>query len=60
MNDADVLDNGGRRFNIERRKFSYTNYFPERRTGEDRRSGVDERKNIYAREEGVERRSAFF
>lgn len=59
MNDAYVLDNGGRRFGIDRRKFSYTNYFPERRSGEDRRSGVDKRKKIYARREGIERRSVF-
>jgi hypothetical protein len=58
MSDAYILDNGGRRFVIERRKFSYTNYFPERRSGKDRRNGADRRKG-YAHREGIERRSVF-
>ncbi|MDL2124149.1 MAG: hypothetical protein LWX51_13980 [Deltaproteobacteria bacterium] len=58
MSDAYILDNGGRRFGIERRKFSYTNYFPERRFGNDRRKGVDRRKGC-AHREGIERRSVF-
>lgn len=59
MNNADVFDNEGRRSGIERRKFSYSNHFPERRCGEDRRSGVDRRKKIHARREDIERRSVF-
>jgi len=58
MSDAYILDNGGRRLGIERRKFSYTNYFPERRFGKDRRNGVDRRKGC-AHREVIERRSVF-
>ena len=58
MGDAYILDNGGRRSGIERREFSYTNYFPERRSGKDRRNEVDRRKKHYAHREGIERRSA--
>ena len=57
MNDANVLDNGGRRSGIDRRRFSYTNHFPERRSGENRRNRVDRRKEYYAYGEGIERRS---
>lgn len=59
MSDAYVLDNGGRRSGFERRKFSYTNHFPERRSSKDRRNGVERRKNRYAHREGIERRSVF-
>jgi hypothetical protein len=31
-------DNGGRRCGLERRKFSYTQHVPERRSGCDRRA----------------------
>ena len=41
-----VQDSGGRRSNVERRKFSYTIHIPERRSGKDRRSGLDRRKNL--------------
>jgi len=58
MSDTYILDNGGRRFDLERRRFSYTNYLPERRYGKDRRIGVDRRKGC-AQREGVERRSVF-
>jgi hypothetical protein len=30
-------DNGGKRSGIERRRFSYSDHIPERRSGEDRR-----------------------
>ena len=36
--------NGGRRSGAERRKFSYTLYIPERRSGRDRRKKPDRRK----------------
>ena len=36
-------DNGGRRLGIERREFSYDQHIPERRSGKDRRSGLDRR-----------------
>ena len=44
-------DNGGRRFRLERREFSYSIYSPERRSDKDRRSGRDRRKSkrtVYA------------
>ncbi|MEJ5358054.1 MAG: hypothetical protein WHT06_05215 [Desulfobacterales bacterium] len=42
----DVLpDNGGRRRLLERRRFLYTCYIPERRSGADRRRGDDRRQN---------------
>ncbi|MEJ2168772.1 MAG: hypothetical protein P8X90_24925 [Desulfobacterales bacterium] len=34
---VDMIDNGGRRLGIERREFTYSDYYPERRTGIDRR-----------------------
>lgn len=37
-------DNGGRRSGIERREFSYDQHIPERRSGEDRRSGKERRR----------------
>ncbi len=38
------LDNEGRRSGADRRTYTYTEYFPERRTGYDRKFGVDRRK----------------
>ena len=38
-----LIDNGGRRFGSDRRKFSYTAHIPNKRTIEDRRSGIDRR-----------------
>lgn len=38
-----LIDNGGRRLVNDRRLYSYNDYLPERRTGEDRRSGPDRR-----------------
>ncbi len=38
-------ENGGRRVSRnDRRSYSYTVYIPERRSGDDRRSGIDRRK----------------
>jgi hypothetical protein len=37
-------DNCGRRLGIDRRQFTYTMYFPERRSGKERRSGSDRRQ----------------
>ena len=34
---AYIIDHGGRRLGIERRQFDYSDYFPERRFGLDRR-----------------------
>jgi hypothetical protein len=36
-------DNGGRRSGVERRELSYYAHIPERRSGKDRRSGLDRR-----------------
>jgi len=36
-NPVYLIDNGGRRLGIERREFAYSHYYPERRTGVDRR-----------------------
>jgi len=41
--DFNTDDNGGRRSGIERRRFSYSDHIPERRSGRDRRSGKDRR-----------------
>jgi hypothetical protein len=38
-----LLDNEGRRLGIERREFSYNSHIPERRSGKERRSGLDRR-----------------
>lgn len=39
-----LCDKGGRRVGFERRRYSYTCYIPERRSGEDRRTGGDRRR----------------
>ena len=39
-----LKENGGRRLGIDRRRYSYTLYIPERRSGQDRRVGKDRRK----------------
>jgi hypothetical protein len=36
-------DNRGRRLGTDRREFSYTIHIPERRSGKERRSGLDRR-----------------
>jgi hypothetical protein len=36
-------DNGGRRMGVDQRQFSYDIYIPERRSGKERRSGLDRR-----------------
>ena len=45
-------DNGGRRFGLDRREFSYSTYIPERRNKDDRRCDLDRRK-------GLDRRKTF-
>lgn len=39
-----IADNGGTRSGIDRRKFHYTAYAPEKRSGIDRRKGFDRRR----------------
>lgn len=48
-------DNGGTRSGTDRRKFQYTAFVPEQRSGMDRRKGFDRRSRI-ARRRGAERR----
>ena len=43
MDNAGGADHGDRRFNTDRREFSYTAYLPERRSGKDRRRASDHR-----------------
>lgn len=40
-----IIDNGGARLGMDRRKFSNQIQKMERRTGKDRRSGIDRRKS---------------
>jgi len=44
MTLSGLSDNGGRRLGVDRRQFSYDFHIPERRTGRERRSGLDRRK----------------
>ena len=39
-----LYDNGGRRLGDDRRLFSYNGHIPERRSGKERRCGLDRRK----------------
>ena len=41
MNNVGLTHNENRRFGIDRREFSYTEYLPERRSGKDRRGVFD-------------------
>ena len=41
--EDNLIDNGGRRKDSERRNFNYTAHIPERRSGEDRRDGKERR-----------------
>lgn len=42
MNNKTLPDNDDRRSGIDRRRFSYAVYIPERRSNIDRRKGLDE------------------
>ena len=52
----EIIDYGGRRSEITRRKFSYDFHIPERRSGLDRRSGSDRRSECYSHRGDKERR----
>ncbi len=55
-----LIDNGGLRSYVERRRSPYLPFIPERRSKEDRRKKVDRRKiPNQRRKEGPERRSVF-
>lgn len=41
--DENLIDNGGRRKDNERRNFDYTAHIPERRSGDDRRDKRERR-----------------
>jgi hypothetical protein len=59
VNDVLAIDNGGRRSGIERRGFAYAFHIPERRSGEDRRSGFDRRIESLKPKADIERRRIF-
>jgi hypothetical protein len=48
--DDNLIDNGGRRKDSERRNFEYTAHIPERRSGEDRRERRERRAKKRAAE----------
>jgi hypothetical protein len=55
-----LRDNGGRRSGRDRRQFSYTGHIPERRSGHDRRIGLDRRRGAGTGSRmKIERRTAF-
>ena len=54
-----TIDNGGKRSGFDRRKFSYDIHIPERRSGKDRRSGVDQRTAALSSRRSKERRRIF-
>ena len=55
-----INDNGGTRCGTDRRKYSSTDTIPERRSGKERRNGVDRRRNQNFRgERAIERRELF-
>ncbi len=41
-----IIDNGGRRTGIERRRFLYAILVPELRSGKDRRIDIDRRNEV--------------
>jgi len=47
-NPAYHIDNGGRRLGIERREFTYSQYYPERRAGMERRCIPERRAELEA------------
>ena len=58
-----LRDSGGRRTKIERRRFSYAEHIPERRSGEDRRISDErrcgeDRRREEDRRSGVDRRAS--
>ena len=58
QNTLGLQDNGGRRLNIDRRQFSYTNHIPDRRSSKDRRSSMD-RRSVREQRSGQDRRAVF-
>lgn len=52
-----MADNGGTRLGIDRRKFYYSAYIPEKRSGMERRKGFD-RRSVITRRRQFERRNS--
>ena len=50
-----LIDNGGRRLGVDRRQFSYTDYIPDKRLDDDRRTVFDRRSVLHRRDE-IDRR----
>jgi len=48
---SELIDNGGRRIDVKRREFLYTNHLPNGRSEKDRRSGVDRRSGLERRKD---------
>ena len=42
---SELIDNGGRRIDVKRREFLYTNHLPNGRSEKNRRSGLERRKD---------------
>lgn len=60
MDDLETIDNGGSRSGRDRRKFTIIDYDPERRSGQERRNGIDRRKDqMYRGDLAIERREKF-
>ena len=60
VDDLDIIDNGGARSGRDRRKFTIINNNPERRPGQERRNGIDRRKDQMHRGDlAIERREKF-
>jgi hypothetical protein len=51
-------DNGGRRKLVDRRRYTYSSYFPERRATRFRRSESDRRGRAVSETRGIEKRAA--
>ena len=60
VDGLEINDNGGSRSGRDRRKLTIINHNPERRIGQERRSGIDRRNGPrYRGELAVERRDMF-
>ena len=60
VDGLEINDNGGARSGRDRRKLAIVTRNPERRTGQERRSGIDRRNSArYRGELAVERRDMF-
>ena len=60
VNYNEIFDNGGTRSGRDRRKLKITDHNPDRRTGQERRNGVDRRRDQISRGKlAIERREKF-